>query len=609
MNTNNAWLATFVVALGCGGSGTFGLVSEDNNPERLAEALALRSGSQAKPINETGTPLAFLVLRPHKGKGHALVAFDLVKQEEKWRIEDEPTSRIVVGTSFVAYRNRAESLVARRIGDGGQLWTKRARGEFLGISADASSVYYVVADKSGGSKAWQLTAIDGATGNTRWSAPAKGRLGAPAARDGLVYSPFLKQWLAIIDAKTGKQIARIRGIDEEISFVRTAGADVMFGSKFGVFLLDKRAASGKRQEATYGKAQLPDEFVNARYHRDAFDVVQAGYSAHDRNRMLWRAGADDAGGLRFAGNTVVVHSYRFFFGFDAQAGSLKWAYSHPRTDAVASEHNGAAIVLVSAHGEIVALDPNTGTRLYSTQIDGRVAGATFDTEGWAPKANGQAKADTVGALVAIARDRDARFDTIKRFAIQAVAKLPGADVSKDLLGLLSNKDASDKLKQTAAKVLVERKDPAAVPHLVAALSLKSDFIADTKPQHIDVVSRALANLKGAALSAQQRESAVAALLQVLNAPETGPGDLRAVIQALVAIGAGRELAALRSLLLTYRADPDFAADLGPVTALIDGLLERGMARDRELLQYVINDPRTHKSIRDYAVTALSQTRE
>ena len=88
---------------------------------------------------------------------------------------------------------------------------------------------------------------------------------------------------------------------------------------------------------------MPDEFVRSFYHFDAFDPVQVSYSAYDRNRLLWRGSAAAGGGFQFADETVVVHSYKFFFGFEAGTGELAWAVSLPRADAVASSHLGPVV--------------------------------------------------------------------------------------------------------------------------------------------------------------------------------------------------------------------------------------------------------------------------
>jgi outer membrane protein assembly factor BamB len=329
----------------------------------------------------TGKPMAFLVAR---GTPKELIAFDLESKQELWRVSTDITSKVHVGGAFVTHLEGKRTLVGRDVRTGKQIWNHDVgQDPFIGVTADSQRVYYTAQDKSGDQTMWVLTALDGASGDEVWQADAPGSMGAPAARGGLVFSPFLKQWLAVLDASTGEQLTRIRGDDEEISFVRATPEDVYFGSKSGVFLLDKRAASGKRANSTYGRAKLPEEFVRVHYHWDAFDPIQSGYSAYDRNRVLWR-GKLAGDKLGFANDRIVVHTYRFFFGFAAESGELAWAYSHPRVDVVASEHAGNAVGFVSMLGEIGALHAGTGRTIYSAKVEGQFLGATFDADGWQP---------------------------------------------------------------------------------------------------------------------------------------------------------------------------------------------------------------------------------
>jgi outer membrane protein assembly factor BamB len=600
------------LAIGCGGSGAFALTSDDNNPELLKAAFALRTPPAAgKPTNGSGKAMAFLVMRANKKENipQRLVAYDLEGKSQVWSVDTAVKSKVHVGRDFVAHLDGEGRLMGRDITNGSSLWLKKIGGaEFLGASADAERVYYVTRE-SATKPVWWLVALDGKSGNELWRADAPGQLGAPAAQGGLVFSPFLKQWLSILDARTGEQVARIRGIDEEISFVRTTSDNIYFGSKAGVFMLDERAASGKRAQSTYGSAELPDE-LRSHYYWDAFDKVQTGYSAYDRNRILWRGSAvgqgDDAK-LGFAGDRIVAHTYRFFFAFDTSSGNLAWVYNHPRVDVIGSEHVGSVIAFASGFGELGALDPTTGERVYSAQIEGQLVGATFDADGWSPSEGDGTKPDTVAALTSIARDRDARFNDVKNFAVAALATLPGGEVTRDLLALINNERTPPKLYDKAVEVLVQRKDPAGLPFLTEALSVRHDFITDAKPRAVGVVARVIAAMGDAQVDATARGSAVEALLYHMQSPETSLGDLAEVIKALGAIGGGDALPAIRQFLVAYRADPSFSNQIAAASAAIDVLLRDGGARDREVVAFVAEDPRTEQGIAEYAQRALLQT--
>ena len=601
MSRRGSALALVVVAAlaGCGGSQAFKLTADDNSPDKLEAAFARMGAPRTGPMNAKGRPTAYLVAGP---RASAIIAFDLAGKKELWRVAAPVSSKVVVGADFIAHTEGDKDLVARDPASGAVLWRQRLSARFIGAAADGGRLFYT----SGGGSRWVLTALAGRSGDELWTAESPGALGAPAARGGLVFSPFVKQWLAVLDARTGDALTRIRGIDEEITFVRATGSSVFFGSRAGVFLLDRRAASGKRAQSTYGTATLPREFVRIHYGLDAFDPVQATYSAYDRNRILWNAHREGRA-LRFDGGGVVVHTYRFFFGFDAATGGLRWAYSHPRNDVIGSAHLGSSIAFCSSAGQLGALDPATGARTYQAVVRGQIIGVTFDADGWAPLEKSDAPEPVATVLAAIARDPDARFGDVKKFAVAALGHQGSGQVTGDLVALIQNEGTPVELYEAAVESLVARRDPDSLPVLVAALDVHPDYIAGTQPRSIGVLARAIASLGKADLDPAQRHRAVDALIAHLRAPETPDADLEGVVTALGAIGSGAEIAPLRRFVLMYRADPAFELHARAVGAAIDVLVTRGGPAERELVSYVAEDARSQGSVRDYASRALLQT--
>jgi outer membrane protein assembly factor BamB len=605
LTTAFAVLASIAAGGACGSTGGFGLTSDDNRPERLRAAFDRATPPPAgAPINAQGKHMVYVV-SGSKSKA-TVTAFDLDAGKTTWTVDGVVKSRVVSGSKFVAFVGDGGQLSGYDQATGKRLWTTNIGSSFLGLASDRERVFYV---SKTGSSTWTLVALDGSSGSQLWSAPSPGQLGTPAARGGLVFSPFLKQWLVVLDARTGEQLARIRGIDEEIVFVRDTTAEVYFGSKTGVFLLDERAASGKRASSTYGSANLPKEFVRSFYHWDAFDAVQAGYSAYDRNRILWRASAaGDA--LQFRDDRVVVHNFRFFFGFDAKTGALAWAYNHPRYDAVASDHLGAAIGFVS-QDEIGALDPGSGAKVSSMKLSvpGSVRGATFDADGWAPKGGGEA-VDTAKALVSIARDRDARFLDVKLFALAALGNMTGGDVAADLLALVQDGKTPPKVYDKAVQVLVARKDVAGLPAMVKALAVEHNYITGTAPKGVGVVAQAVAAMgdlsKNDKVDASTRGALVEGLVAHLFDPQTPAPELTPIVKALGASRLPGSLSPLRRFLLTYRADPTFSTQVAAVGATIDALLNSGGVAERELVAFVAEDTRTQAGVAEYAAQALRQ---
>ena len=595
-------LVLLALVAACGPKSVFGLSSsKDNDAGALDKALAARLlPAQRQPVG-AGGPRAYVVI---SGAPRKLVAYDLTAGKAAWTVTADVQSRVEVGGDFVVEREGKE-LVARSASDGALRWHVAIDGTFVGAAADAKRAYAVVQIGTDQQPSWTLTAYDGAAGKQLWRAPSTGQLGAPAAQGGLVMAPFLTQWLSILDGATGAQLTRVRATDDQISFVTTTSDAAWFGSARGIVRLDDKAANGSRSTSTSAAAVVPPQLAKASYGPDGFDPVQAGYSASDRTRILWRADAK-ADKLAFEGGGVAVHYFRYVLGLD-DAGTVRWAYSEAKGDLVASAHTGAVLVAVSGGGELVALDPTTGAVRAQQQLDtggASVLGATFDADGWAPSGAGEPPS-TVQALVAIARDRDARFEGVKELAVATLAHLPGAEVTKQLLAMLADERTSPKLKETVVGVLASRSDPAGLPALVEALGVHADMIAGTEPIAVGAIARAVAAVAKAPIDDAAKGAAIDALIGQLEAPSTSIADSIEIVRALAAFGTPAARAPLRTYLLVYRADPEFAKADALVAATIDATLAGG-TDERELIRFVADDARTQPAVADYAHKALSR---
>ncbi len=592
-----AIVAIVATLAACGGKDVFKLTSDDNNRDALTAALAGRElPEQPTPVNAARQPRLFVL---EAGSPKTIVAYDLAGGAILWKVSADVQSRIWVGGNFVVSVEGKE-LVARDQQTGGVKWKLGMPGELVGAAADRDRAYLVWREGSGGTSTWWLGAFDGSSGSQLWKTDADGQLGAPAAQGGLVYAPFLNQWLSIIDGKTGKQLARIRGIDEQISMLQVTSQAAYYGSKQGVFRLDARSATGKRDSASYGQVKIPTQLDRTTYGRDVYDRVQSGFTAADRAHVLWSSEPTESGPMKFTGGGYAVHYFRYVFGFGLD-GELAWAYSNPRVELVASVHTGAAILALSQTGELVALDPKNGGIRFAKSIGttAPVLGGTFDADGWAPPAQGE-QVETVAALVAIARDHDARFDRVKELAVVALSKLPGGDVTKELLSVLADNRAPQRLKDTVVDVLVKRKDPASLPVLTAQLAVHTDYLAKTEPEALGPVAKAIAGLGGSKLDPSVVKPALEALQSHLDAPSTQIPDLVLVIDAMAAIGGGTERAALGSHFLLYHADDETGADPAWGQSIVHALSDHGGPGERELLRQVAADPRTKPNL----VTAI-----
>lgn len=582
--------ALLVLALvACGPNAVFRLSADENNPYALENALARRQlPSTPSPINTSGRARVFVVAA---GPPKTIIAFDLVGNSVLWKANADVSSRISVGGDFIIALE-GKQLVARAQANGAPRWREDLAGAFIGAAADRDRAYVVT--KTGST--YELAGYDGASGKRLWRSGAAGQLGAPGAHGGVVYVPFLSQWLSIVDGASGKQLTRLRGIDEQISTLRVTSTAAYYGSKQGMFRLDARSASGKRADASYGTVVIPEQLERTTYDRDAYDPIQQGYTAADRSRILWSSEASSTGPMKFAGDGYAVHYFRYVLGFGL-AGELRWAYSNPRVELVAAVDTDSVIAAVAANGDIVALDPRTGAlrAQLSLGTSARVLGATFDADGWAPTSPAEA-IRTTDALAAIAHDRDARFERVKELAVVALALEPGADATRELLSILADDRAPVQLKDTVVALLVQRKDPQSLSVLIEQLAVHDDVVMQTETTTLGPVAKAIAGLAGAALDPAQVAAALSALAFHLDAPSTGMADLVAVIAAMTAIGDGMEKPILASHLLLYHADADRGGDGAWQKAIVFALAFHASPVDREVLRYVQSDPRTRPAL-------------
>ncbi len=572
-----AWLgacgALLVAAGGCG-EAAFSAHARDNDVGDLERAMA----ASAAPVARAAHPMAFLVT---DGK---LVGFDLADGRVAWQTAAEVRSRVVVGSGAIAHRQGEHELVVRSAATGDVKSTVTLPGDvtFVGATLDGDRLVYVVetADKRS-----VVTALDGA-GKTLWRRETPNAIGAPAARGGLVALPFAHQNLALLDGGSGKELARVRATDEEIAYARALPEGIYYGGARGIYRLDDKSAAGSRAGSSYAEARLPGEQVRTAYHWDGYQPAQSAIGAFDRNRLLWR-GRDAGAGFR--DDLAVLHSYRFFFAFDAAAGKLRWVYAHPRTDVVASEDAGTAVVFASADGDIGLIDPASGAVRVVARTGLRVAGASFDADGVSAGAAAQppTEDEVARTLEQIVWDHDARFAAVKVFAVDALGAVPGLAVSRALIKIVRAAPGPGgpppRAQEHAGEALVARKDRAAVPLMLEALAEHYDFLEDKQPRGVDVMARALG-----ALDVKEAAPLLAAHLSDHETPERA---LKPIAETLARLGGADAEHALREFLLQYHADPMFVVDPAPLTTAGEWLVGSGVEA-RRAVALVVDDKRT-----------------
>ena len=601
MSRSHLILPLALLATACG-AGAFSPHYRDNNLQDLKAATTGTQPRALKPANAGGKALVFLVTN----KPSSIVAYDMQAQKQRWQVKDEVSSKIVVGRQALFHRSGARTMVARSVSSGQKLWSiSMDHGDrLLGHTTDGTDLYYVTEHikRAADGTAAYLVAVDGATGKRRWVRPSAGRLGAPCAMPGRVILPLRSQSVALLETVKGEELARIRSREEMLIWVRHTGAGVLYGGKSGIYKLDEKSISGSSKESTFLAASLPS-WIPPLYWWDGYNAALASYTAYDRNRLLWNINPSGKG---FESDIIYDHSFRFVFAFDTTIKSsrdrsnLKWVYSFPRHDVVASTHTGKALLLVSDHGTIISLDPTTGLPISKVELKLSLRGASFDALGFAPSGGAGGKPNLRKNLIEVIWDPDRRFGKVKLFAVQELAKLSGADVSADLVRIVTHKNIDPTVYKMAGQMIVDRHDKKAIPLYLATLASHYNFLKGTRGKAVDIMARALGDLKA--------KEAVPRLLSHLMDHETPIPAVVEIVKALITIGDKKAMESFRSFLLTYRADSMFLKSSAALNLVADGLLKLGGEEERQLLQFVKNDIHTIKPLRTYLAKALEQSK-
>jgi len=561
---------------------------------------------RSQPPAASGRSLAFLALAG--AAGPRLAEYDLAASRLVWTQPADVTTRVEVGGSVLVHGGKGTTpngeLVGRDLATGAALWQHPfpSSDHLYGYALDGDALFVVTRSTTTPSKpTGVLAAYDARTGVLRWQTLLpSARVAGPAVRGGVVAVPLESQYVLLYDGATGLALSQVLSTEEAATFVRALPEGFFYGSR-GIFLLGRDTARGSRRATGYLAAHLP-AFVRPTYDTDRYRPEQNEYSALDRNRVLWRVAVAD-GRPRFRDGLAFVHDYRFFFAFDATTAALRWAYVSPE-DAVASTDTGRSILFASANGEIAALDPLTGARIYQAGLPGEVVrGASFDAEGFGPPVTAApgAPPDLLASLTAIIADPDQRFPALKLFAIEELGRQPGREVTAKLLQILETEKTSPLAIQKAGEMLVARRDAGALDLLTAALRAHADYSAKRPAPPVEVLARAIGALGPLA-------RAVAPDLDAhLRLPETSPAAAAEIAKALVQIGAGESVPALRDFLTMYRADPGYERDPTALVAAAEALLKLGGSTDRELLLFLAEEPHTAAGLRAHLSRALGET--
>jgi outer membrane protein assembly factor BamB len=567
-----------VHALGCGAglAPAFDPSFPDDDARRtqLVQERLARAASEGATAQSDG----LLVAASH-GPAPELIAYDVAARRVRWRQTFRADSRPELLGDAVCSAS-GERLFAFAADSGRARFSARLAGcSYLGAARDGERIF-AACQRVGGAALdarARLTALDARSGRVLWEREAAGTLGRPAATAGLVFVPWQRQNLVVLDARDGRELARVRARDDVIEWVSAAPGGVFFGQR----TVHRLGASGTVQ-AALGHALIDTQALPGRppLVASAFESQPGTRSARGRVALYFEPAAD-GGGVRIAHGRFYAVFYRYVFAYDA-GGTLRWARMLAH-DAIAGRALPEGLAVVTERGQLLLLSSEHGQAVLAGDLAEQLASARLSVAaiGGLPAASHTVPLALRRSLTEMALDRDNRLVPARAYAIAQLAAMPEPEVTRDLLDIYAQAETAPELRRVVADALRARR--AGLEHLVDALLARFDFLEQTRPAPLAVIVPALV---------EARETrALPNLVQRMFDHETPLAVLPTVVSAVAQLGGQSAVEPLLSLLRLYRADSTFAAQPEALIAAARGVLAHGGEQGAAALAAIAADGR------------------
>ncbi len=582
----------------------FGAGFPDNKPEDVKSIVSgLEAPQPAGSVsNSMGVPVAILVVEEDP---RAIVAIDLNSGNEIWKITPPVSSQITLKGDLLVFQSGFK-IAGHSLKDGQELWTITIDEGWNYHGADLYGDTAVVSVGVGGEEAGayangRVIGINAKNGNKRWdNASGGGLLGAPAIHGKYVFVPWDRQKIAVLDAKEGKEICRLRADDYTINFVDASQSGVYFGSAAtgtslsSIFRFDEKAATGTRAGSTMFVPNLEPVPGDPGFKSDAYGRPVAGRSASEKIRFHWLPTVDGASPIAMSDNLFYLHYWRYVVALDSTTSRVRWTYRSGQ-DIESMRPVPGGVIGVDSDGKIFFLDANSGSEIWSKETGHKVLTATFDANGFRPQGEtAAAAADPIIGLKEMMWDKDNRMMPIRAYAAFLIADFPIPEVTQDLLTIYSDASIPKGLRDAVVQALAKR--TIGSQYLVKALHMRYDFLEQTQAPPMQVVAPALVNMND--------RSAVPGLLTHLMNYETPVEAIREIAFAIDALGDPSVVGTLTQFITLYHADSSFLGHEDALAMAGKGILTHGGQPGEQFVASVRDDFQTLPELKSQLLELL-----
>lgn len=547
-----AWLA---LATGCASvSPAFDPHFPDNEQAQAARLKARLAEASA------GAEEPALLVATTYGERPELLAYDLSAGKLRFKTPLRAEARPELHADLIVTTAQGR-LIALDAASGTQRFDAELDGcGFLGAARVGERLFFTCRREATAKREaiGELHALDARSGSERFVREARGVIGRPLAAFGLLFVPWQRHSLAVIDPGSGAEIARLRIRDDVVDWALRDRGAVLFGQE----RVHALGAQSALESVLAGRLLIDTSKLPGRpsLSPSSFEAESGARSARGRV-ALYAEPETEAGAPRLAHDRFYTVFYRYVFAYDA-AGALVWARTLP-SDVISARAASAGLFAATERGELMLLSRADGGVATLAQLGLPLSAARF--AGGTPP---EVKAQLAGAtelrrgLTEIALDADSRLVPARAYAVHQLAAMAEPTVTRDLLDIYAQSTTPPELKAEVADALRVRRS--GLEHLIDALMARYDFLEQTRPAPLSVIVPALV---------EARETrALPLLLDRMVDPETPLPVLPVVVGAVAKLGDATAVEPLMAFLRLYRADSTFAKEPEALLAAARGVL-------------------------------------
>ncbi len=567
----------------------FGNKFPDNKPKDIRAVVSRieKAGIPVgKPGNSRGIPVAVVVV---KANPRAIIGVDLSADKQLWRVDTAVSSAITIAGDLFLFKS-GNRVVAYDVLSGEKRWDyKLDEGwDYFGADADgqwAALSIGVGGTEPGGYANSKIVVLNASNGLMLWEhSGGSGLLGNPLVIKDMVFAPWDRQKIVVIDIPNEKEICRIRAEDYAVNFLRKSSGGVYIGSSASkkqmasLYRVNESSANGRREGVTMLMPDLVPIPGVAHFGRDTFQRRTGGRSTDEKIQFHWHARTAPSSDIALSGDQFFLHYWRYVIAFDVKTSAVNWTFISPTIIESASALSGGGVLAADTRGGLFYIDGKTGREAWRTELEEEVLTAYFDADGFIQSSGEKAEPPEVG-LLRLILDNDNRMLPIRAYSALLLGQIPKPEITRDLLKIYSSAGTPKLLKKAVEKAVETRTTGA--EYIVKALDTTYDYLERTEPPPMKIVAPTLSNMDA-------RDS-VPGLLKHLMNHETPIDSLPYILAAIHKLGDASVAADLRQFLTVYHADSSFIKHEQVLASAAHTLLKFG---DKESSERFIADLRS-----------------